>query len=718
MNTMAFMAAALFPKARTEGKARKRILLITPENPEIKQVRRSQFNNFTQITMPYLAGFIDEARYQIELVDEYNQRVPYGHSVDLVAITVNTPNATHCYRMAARFRASGAKVVLGGPHATLCPEEVAQHCDHLVVGEAEETWPQFLEDFHRGCARPRYTCERTPSLQGLPIPRRDLIRHRHFTKGAVFATRGCPYACSYCNLKQIYGPGFRTRPVPEVMADIQSMANRYFVFWDDNFFGDRDYAIQLLTALKPLRRRWAAQVSIDRCADDRLLQLARESGCVYLFIGLESFSEASLASVNKGFNRTARYAETIRRIHEHGICVQAGVIFGFDTDTPEVFGKTLESCESLGIDGVTASVLTPLPGTSLHDEMKQTGRLLGDDWTYFNGKTRVAFQPKQMSAEELFAGYMWFRRQFYSYTSMFRRMAVSRTSLLHNLLENLGYKWSLKPARSTAAPDNFIANVKQRLIHMKNALFKRVGWKISNWPHWWMVVIYATAMAWVESAVVFYLRTMIDRIDPHQPDPFPVIGGFGWVELVRELATMVMLLAVGFLAGRNWRARLGYFAMGFGVWDIGYYVFLKAMCGWPHSVLDWDVLFLLPMPWWGPVLAPVLISLLLISWGTLASQFERGAGLALSNWRIWILNFAGVALALYVFMADTLAAAPRGLNAVCSVVPEKFNWPLFGVALFLMGLPVMQSLWQPWSTSDITVESDTDFRSIDAESKT
>jgi len=236
----------------------------------------------------------------------------------------------------------------------------------------------------------------------------------------------------------------------------------------------------------------------------------------------------------------------------------------------------------------------------------------------------------------------------------------------------------------------------------------------SDWVRWWIVVIYAGAMAWVESAVVFYLRSMIDRIEPYQPDPLPVIGGFALVELTREFATMVMLFAVGFLAGRTWRARIGFAAIAFGVWDIFYYIFLKIMCGWPHSLLDWDVLFLLPMPWWGPVLAPVLISLLLIFWGAFATQFERTHAPALSNWRVWILNFTGVALALYVFMADTLAAAPRGLNAVCSVLPEKFDWPLFGVALFLMGLPVMQLLWQDWSASDINIG----IRSPNAESKT
>jgi hypothetical protein len=213
----------------------------------------------------------------------------------------------------------------------------------------------------------------------------------------------------------------------------------------------------------------------------------------------------------------------------------------------------------------------------------------------------------------------------------------------------------------------------------------------SNWQRWFVVVVYAAAMAWVESAVVFYLRSMINRIEPHQPGPFPIIGGFGWVELVRELATLVMLFLVGLLAGRTWRARIGYSVIAFGVWDIFYYVFLKMMCGWPHSLLDWDVLFLLPMPWWGPVLAPVLISLLMIFWGTMVTQFERRQGLTLSNWRVWVLNFAGIALALYVFMADTLAAAPRGLEAVCNVLPEKFNWPLFGVALLLMAAPVIHA---------------------------
>ena len=214
---------------------------------------------------------------------------------------------------------------------------------------------------------------------------------------------------------------------------------------------------------------------------------------------------------------------------------------------------------------------------------------------------------------------------------------------------------------------------------------------------WLIVVVFAMAMAWVESAVVFYLRHMMDRIEPYQPNPLPMIGGFAQVELPRELATMIMLFAVGAIAGKTWRARIGYAAVAFGVWDIFYYIFLKIICSWPHSLLDWDVLFLIPLPWWGPVLAPVLISVLMILWGTFASQFERLPHPALSNWRVWVIHSIGILVALYVFMADSIAASRRGLDAIRTTLPERFDWPLFLVALLLMAAPLIQIGRELWS---------------------
>jgi hypothetical protein len=211
---------------------------------------------------------------------------------------------------------------------------------------------------------------------------------------------------------------------------------------------------------------------------------------------------------------------------------------------------------------------------------------------------------------------------------------------------------------------------------------------------WLVVVLFAVAMAWVEAATVFYLRVMVDRVDPYQPNPLPMDGIVEPVELAREAATLVMLAAVGALAGRNVRTRLGYAAIAFGVWDVFYYVFLKLISGWPTSLFDWDVLFLLPLPWWGPVLAPVCIALLMIVWGTQVTGRAAGRAadpLASTAWR---LNWLGVALALYVFMADSLRAAPHGLDATRMVLPAAFNWPVFLVALALMAAPVAHLAWR------------------------
>jgi hypothetical protein len=208
---------------------------------------------------------------------------------------------------------------------------------------------------------------------------------------------------------------------------------------------------------------------------------------------------------------------------------------------------------------------------------------------------------------------------------------------------------------------------------------------------WLLVVTFAAAMAWVEAACVYYLRALVDRVYPYQANPLPIRGVLIPVELVREAATLIMLLAVGMAAARSWLKRLAYTAIAFGVWDILYYVFLRIMSDWPTSLLDWDILFLLPLPWWGPVLAPVCIASLMIAWGTLVTQFPRGTLRSPAPFAPWGLNMLGIMLALYVFMADSLHLLHRGLDATRQVLPTQFNWPLFCVALALMAMPVVQT---------------------------
>jgi hypothetical protein len=206
---------------------------------------------------------------------------------------------------------------------------------------------------------------------------------------------------------------------------------------------------------------------------------------------------------------------------------------------------------------------------------------------------------------------------------------------------------------------------------------------------WFAVLAFAVAMAWLESATVYYLRTLVDRVEPYQPNPLPIQGVLGLVELIREAATLLMLITVGMLAGRTWRARWGYTALAFGIWDILYYVFLHVMCGWPRSLFDWDVLFLLPVPWWGPVLAPVSVAVLMIVWGTVVTEARQVIESTSVRRKAWGLNATGVALALYVFMSDSLQQVPRLRSGMIYNLPTSFNWPLFGAALALMAAPLV-----------------------------
>jgi len=213
--------------------------------------------------------------------------------------------------------------------------------------------------------------------------------------------------------------------------------------------------------------------------------------------------------------------------------------------------------------------------------------------------------------------------------------------------------------------------------------------QMSDRARWGMVVCFAIAMAWVEAASVLYIRALVGRIEPYQANPLPLQGALGTVELWREASTLVMLGTVGILAGTTWRRRIGYAALAFGVWDIFYYVFLRLISGWPKTLLDWDILFLLPLPWWGPVLAPVMIALVMILWGTLATQ--TGDEWTDARWAK-TMALAGVGIALAVFMVDAWRALPGGRDAVLQVLPTTFNWPVFWVSVLLIALPALHHL--------------------------
>ncbi|MDZ7361340.1 MAG: hypothetical protein ONB46_11525 [candidate division KSB1 bacterium] len=225
---------------------------------------------------------------------------------------------------------------------------------------------------------------------------------------------------------------------------------------------------------------------------------------------------------------------------------------------------------------------------------------------------------------------------------------------------------------------------------------------MNNKKRWLHVVVFAVAMAWVESAVVVDLRTLVDRLEPYQTDPLPFVANLGEVELVREIATLIMLAAVGCLAGHSRQTKWGYAFLAFGVWDIFYYVFLKIIVGWPRSIWDWDILFLLPLPWWGPVIAPVTIAAMMIIFGILITQFNPPAHPIWPSRRAWIFGLSGAVLALLVFMSDAIRSIGGGVEAIRTTLPTWFNWPVFLIALALMAVPIISASRQIWNGGSTT----------------
>ena len=427
----------------------KRALLITVSSDEIKRIRRARYIKFQQCTMPYLAAFFPPD-WEVVHIDEETRPIDYRVSYDLVGLTFHTPCCDHAYSIAAKFRARGALVIMGGPHVTLVPDEAAEHADCIFVGEAENTLPRFFQDLASGTVKKRYEDAGIVDLAAAPLLQRQHFHRADHTAGTMFATRGCPNSCEFCTIACIYKNKFRKRPVSEVAKDFSAFQGKVVVFWDDNISADREYAKEMFRAITPYKKWWTSQASIQAGEDDEFLELAYKSGCRHLFIGFESVTQMSLDGANKSFNQVARYGEIIRRIHSHGISIQAGIVFGFDCDTPDVFDETLAFLRNNGIAQATFNILTPYPGTPLFARLKAEGRILTEDWARYNSRTDVVFTPKNMSPDELLAGFNRVNREFYQLGNIFGRLCRSRTNLYWTLPLNLIYHVLLKQNKKRA----------------------------------------------------------------------------------------------------------------------------------------------------------------------------------------------------------------------------------------------------------------------------
>ena len=379
---------------------------------------------FTPLHLGILAALAHEQGdgHEVRCVDGDWQRVPYDERFDLVGITTTTFTSERAYAIARRFRASGAKVVLGGVHPSLLPEECLEHADAAVVGEAEEVWPGLLEDAERGKLGGVYRAERPVDLAKVPFPRRELLNETDWF-ACVQATRGCPNKCRYCYLPNVPWGKFRKRPVDRVLEEIASLRQRLVFLVDDNLFADRGYALSLFRGMAPLGKTLAVQMPTNVASDDEMLDAMAASGCFNVQVGFQTFNPRSLDWAAIRQNRVEKYRDVVERLHARRILVTGFLMFGFDHDDARVFRETVRAVKELDLDEAHLYVLTPYPGTDLHRKFGEEGRLLAGKSRSAFGWNEATFRPALMTPETLNRGVEWANRELFRHL---RRRAVTK----------------------------------------------------------------------------------------------------------------------------------------------------------------------------------------------------------------------------------------------------------------------------------------------------
>lgn len=424
-----------------------RVVLISPKGPLYRHGGGIFGRNLraAPLTLTTLAALVPEdLGVDLRLIDEGVEPVPERIDADLVGMTVITGSAPRAYELSARYRAQGARVVLGGPHVTLVPDDAAPHADCIVTGYAEETWPRLLRDFAADRMRQHYAMEPGFSLErreNLPFPRRELLKKWAYSTTNTFeATRGCIHRCDFCVVPSAWGGGPYRKPIAHVVEDIRRTGARRVLFYDLNLISDHAYAHELFTALVPLKIKWFGLATALIGRDDTLLEVLHRSGCRGLLIGFESLSAEGLAACNKRFHRVGEYGDLLRRLHELGIAVNGTFVFGTDADTPECFEATRDFVLEHRVDLPRFSILTPFPGTPLYRRLNAEGRITSRDWSLYDGQ-HVVFEPRHMNAEELYAGHERVWKEVYAFGPIAARCRSALRDRLLLLGANLGYRF-------------------------------------------------------------------------------------------------------------------------------------------------------------------------------------------------------------------------------------------------------------------------------------
>lgn len=379
------------------------------------------------LNLPTIAA-ITPPHIQVKIIDDRVEEIDYEDDVDLVGITCITETAWRAYDIADRYREIGVPVILGGIHPTLMTQEALKHADSVFCGEAFGEWENVLKDFEKGKLKNIYRNMQPSDLTNIPSPRFDLLKQSsRYVRNVrmINATRGCYMRCTFCSTQEFWEGTFRCRPIEDIVEEIRGGKEKLIVFVDDDISGNKEYARKLFEALEPLKIYWVSQTRINFCLDKELLSIASKSGCISLFTGFESISKETLKSIRKYQNVVENYNRAIENCHKNKICIEAGFVFGFDTDSKTIFQDTLKFILNSKLDTININILHPIPGTPVFKQFESDGRILTHDWNAWASHGRCLFQHKLMTADEVEAGSAWVVKDIYRWHRIIKRVIRS-----------------------------------------------------------------------------------------------------------------------------------------------------------------------------------------------------------------------------------------------------------------------------------------------------
>lgn len=372
---------------------------------------------------------ITPKHHHVTVINDFVEQVDLTADFDIIGITALTTQAPRAYQIADAFRKRGKKVILGGLHPSLMTDEASQHADSVVIGEVENLWEQILVDCEKNQLKRTYRSDEFPNLDRLVIPKWDNVNLNIYRRASgphkmprmpIYTTRGCVFGCKYCSVSKFFGRSYRFKPIENILKEIDATGTDSYVFVDDNIVCDAAFSEELFKALVHKKIRWYSQASTTILRHPHLIELAAKSGCKNLFFGIESINKENLTSVKKGFNHPEAYIELLTRLEKAGIRPWISLMFGFDHDNDVQFRETMNFFIKANIGHVVLWILTPLPGTDLHDEMMRDGRIIETDWSKFDN-SHVVFTPMHLTPKELNDKFWKSYQEFYSGYNIFRR---------------------------------------------------------------------------------------------------------------------------------------------------------------------------------------------------------------------------------------------------------------------------------------------------------